>query len=183
MKKRCLIVAFGKDNRVIGDEQKLPAWNLRDDMNFFKETTKGHIVIMGRKNYESIPEKFKPLPGRTNIVVTKDHSWRTKTPKEDVVKVTLSLWEALEKAEHLPGEKIFNIGGGEIYRLGLNSIVFDEVHITQVEGWFEGSVTFPKLNFSLCDNYKCTFEKSFEKEEGRNSHPFSIRSYERICFV
>lgn len=183
MKKRCLIVAIGKDNRVIGDGSELPKWNLTDDKKFFKETTTGHVVIMGRKSYNSLPERWKPLPNRTNIILTKNHTPRTGPPKNDGLNIALSFWEAMEKAERNLGEKIFIIGGGEIYRLALNSIVFDEIHITSVEGWFEGSVTFPKLNFSLCDNYKCTFQKEFEKVEGRNSHPFSIHSYERVHFA
>ena len=64
-----LIAALTK-NRVIGKDNDLP-WSLPDDMKYFMNTTKGHHVIMGRKNYESIPHKFRPLPNRVNIVVTR----------------------------------------------------------------------------------------------------------------
>src|SRR6186713_1159205 len=64
------LVAAVAENGVIGKDNDLP-WRLPDDMKFFMETTKGHYVILGRKNYESLPPKYKPLPNRTNIVVTR----------------------------------------------------------------------------------------------------------------
>ena len=70
MKNISLIVAVTK-NMVIGKDNKL-AWHLPDDMNYFSNMTKGHSIIMGRKNWESIPEKYRPLPGRKNIVVTRN---------------------------------------------------------------------------------------------------------------
>ena len=71
-----LIVAVAA-NGVIGKDNDL-IWRLRDDMAFFKATTKGHHVIMGRKNWESIPERFRPLPGRPNIVLSRDAEFAAK---------------------------------------------------------------------------------------------------------
>ena len=71
--KISIIVAVAENN-VIGKNNAL-VWHLPDDMKYFKEKTKGHCIITGRKNYESIPEKFRPLPGRTNIVVTRQKNY------------------------------------------------------------------------------------------------------------
>ena len=68
-----LIAALTR-NHIIGKDNRLP-WHLPDDMKYFMQTTKGHMVIMGRKNYDSIPEKFRPLPNRTNIVVTRQRDF------------------------------------------------------------------------------------------------------------
>lgn len=177
-KPRSLIVAYGKDTYAIGTGTEMPNWDLRDDRIFFKNTTMGDDVIMGRKNYESLPNGYRPLPGRRNIIITKDPSWRPKEQSDNII-IVGSLWEALLEAEKGSGKKIHIIGGGEIYRLAIQSIVFDEVHLTCVNGWFDEPVTFPKLTFLTLDNYECTFKKDFEKVEGRNSHPFSIHSYAR----
>ncbi len=174
-----MIVAYGKDTYAIGDGTKMPNWDLRDDRVFFKNTTMGDDLIMGRKNYESLPDGYRPLPGRRNTIITNDRLWRPKEQDDSIV-IVGSLWEALIEAEKGPGKKIHIIGGGEIYRLAIRSIVFDEVHITCVDGWFDEPVTFPKLPFLTCDNYKNTFRKNFEKVEGRNSPLFSIHSYARI---
>lgn len=177
-KKRGLIVAIAEGSRIIGDGEKI-LWDILDDRLFFKNTTIGNVVISGRKSYETLPDKYRPLSKRTNIVVTRDPTWRTKTPKEDKVIIAMSLWEAMERAERSEGEKIFNIGGGEIYRLGLNSIVYDEIHITTVKGVFAGATTFPLLPFSLEANYQLVDTIEIKKEEGRNSHDAVIRSYKR----
>src|SRR6478609_4764335 len=88
------LIAARTQNSVIGKNNDLP-WHLPDDMKYFMETTKGHHVIMGRKNYDSIPEKFKPLPNRTNIVVTRQSDFHA--PGCIVVN---SLEKALEIAQN-----------------------------------------------------------------------------------
>ena len=90
--KISLVVAVA-ENCVIGKNNDLP-WHLPDDMKFFMATTKGHHVILGRKNYESLPEKFKPLPNRTNIIVT-----RQKDYKAQGCLVVHSIEDAFEIAE------------------------------------------------------------------------------------
>ena len=108
-----LIAALSK-NRVIGKNNDLP-WHLPDDMKYFMQTTSGHHVIMGRKNYDSIPQKFKPLPNRTNIVVT-----RQKNFVASGCMVVNSLEEALGIAESNKEKETFIIGGAEIYSQALS---------------------------------------------------------------
>ena len=90
--KVSLIVAVS-ENQVIGKYNDL-VWHLPDDMNYFKKTTEAHYVIMGRKNFESIPHKYRPLPNRTNVIVTRQTSYEA----EGCVVVS-SIVEALEKAK------------------------------------------------------------------------------------
>src|SRR3569832_1266559 len=116
-----IIVASGSNN-AIGKNNSL-IWHLPADMKFFKEKTTGHCIITGRKNYEYIPEKFRPLSNRTNIIVTRQ--------KEYVAPGTLitgSIQEAIdnatpiEKAMHGNAEENFKIGGGDIFRHSLHLV-------------------------------------------------------------
>jgi dihydrofolate reductase len=134
-----IIVAVGNDN-VIGKDNAL-IWHLPADMKFFKDKTTGHCIITGRKNYESIPEKFRPLPNRKNIVIT-----RQKDYKAPGAVVTGSLEEAVELARKSGDEEIFIIGGAEIFRQCLN--ITDRIYLTKIHHSFEGDVFFPELNMS-----------------------------------
>ena len=101
-------------NRVIGLDGSMP-WHLPEDMAHFKRTTMGHPVIMGRKTWESFPEKFRPLSGRTNIVITRDASTHAALSAAGATPVS-SPEEALQVARASAGaEEIWVIGGGEIY--------------------------------------------------------------------
>ena len=119
--KVSLIVAVAK-NGVIGKDNDL-IWSLPKDMRFFKETTLGHYVIMGRKNYESIPERFRPLPNRTNVVITRQSDYQA----EGCVVVN-SLENALELAQHNGDDEPFIIGGGQIYKLALERNLVDKIY-------------------------------------------------------
>ena len=108
-----LIAAIGR-NRELGKGGEL-LWRLPDDMKRFKEITTGHPVIMGRKTWESIPEKFRPLPGRTNIVVTRQSGYEAAGAV-----VVDSLESARAAAARAVGsDEIFIIGGGELYAAAL----------------------------------------------------------------
>ena len=107
--KVSLIVAVA-ENGVIGKDNDL-IWHLPKDMRFFKETTMGHHVIMGRKNFESIPHKYRPLPDRTNIVITRQSEY-----KAEGCIVVNSVETALEIAKNNGDIEHFIIGGGQIYR-------------------------------------------------------------------
>ena len=115
-----LIVAMDQQ-RGIGKNNDL-LWHLPADMQFFKNTTLHQVVIMGRKNYESIPEKYRPLPNRQNIVLTRNTDF--SAPNCLVFHSLDACLQALELAE---GQKAFIIGGGEIYRLALESQLVDEL--------------------------------------------------------
>ena len=127
------------DARIIGRDGALP-WHLPEDLAHFKSLTMGGVVVMGRKTWDSLPAKFKPLPGRINIVVTRNPA--TVSVPEGVHLVT-SLDAALELGRGLAeAEKgIWIIGGAEIYRLSLPLV--DEVHLTHVHGIHEGDAAFP----------------------------------------
>jgi dihydrofolate reductase len=131
-----LIAAVSK-NKVIGKNNDLP-WHLPDDMKYFMQTTKAHHVIMGRKNYDSIPEKFRPLPNRTNIVVTRQADF--KAPGCLIVH---SLEAALEVARKNHESEVFIIGGSEIYNQGLKYA--DKVYLTEIHALIEGDTYFPQF--------------------------------------
>lgn len=131
-----MIAAMGQ-NRVIGKDNDLP-WYLPDDFKYFQQTTKGHHVIMGRKNWESLPHKFKPLPERTNLIITRQDDYYASGAQ-----VCHTLQEALDTSMNNDEQEVFIIGGGEIYRMGLE--VTDRIYLTEINGSFEGSVTFPEF--------------------------------------
>lgn len=135
-----LIVAQGR-NRVIGHQNRLP-WYLPEDLRYFKQVTLGKPIIMGRKTFESIG---RPLPGRTNIVITRDDQWTAKN-----IKIVCSLEEAIEVAEAqalIDGvEESVVIGGAQIYAQSLASV--DRLYLTQVEANPEGDAYFPEIDYS-----------------------------------
>ncbi|HQV76068.1 MAG TPA: dihydrofolate reductase [Flavobacteriales bacterium] len=133
------IVAMAR-NRVIGRDSDLP-WRLPDDMKFFQRTTIGHHVITGRKNYETIPPKYRPLKDRVNIVVTRNSNYAA--PGAMVVH---SLKAALELARTAGETEVFIIGGGQIYKEALEKELVDRIYLTEVEADVEGDTTFPALD-------------------------------------
>lgn len=161
-----LIVAAAK-NGVIGRDNDL-VWKLTDDMRFFKETTRGLAVITGRRNYESIPERFRPLPGRQNIVVTRNPEYRA--PGATVV---TSLPEAIVAAE---GSPIFIIGGGQIYRQALSTGLVDTAYVTHVDAEPDGDTHFPLGAF---DQGWQSEEIAAHPADDRNEHAFRIVKYTR----
>ena len=135
MQRTAIIAAMGK-NRELGLRGKLP-WRIPDDMQRFKTLTMGNSVIMGRKTWESIPEKFRPLPGRTNIVITRQTNYEAKGAI-----VTDSLESARAAAARALGsDEIFVIGGGEIYREALPFT--DRLYLTLVDDTTEADTFFP----------------------------------------
>lgn len=132
-----LIVAVA-ENGVIGRDGKLP-WRIPEDMKWFRERTAGRPLIMGRKTWESFPKR--PLPGRTNIVITRDASYKA----EGAVVVT-SLKAALDVAYREEPEEIMVIGGAEIYRAALP--VARRVYLTSVHGEIAGDTHFPPIDRS-----------------------------------
>lgn len=160
--KISMIAAMGK-NRVIGKDNDIP-WHLPDDFQYFKDMTKGHCVIMGRKNWESLPHKFKPLPDRTNIVITRQADYEAEGGL-----VTSSLESALALAQENGESEAFIIGGGEIYRMGLE--LADKIYLTEINGEFDGQVTFPE------------FDPKKWKETSRIHHPSDSKHLYSFDFV
>ena len=151
------IVAMS-ENRVIGAAGGIP-WHLPEDFRFFKQTTLGHAIVMGRKTYDSLG---KPLPGRQNIVLS-----RHLTP---ISGVTLIHTREELLSLGIPSEEIFVIGGSEIYRLLLPDC--DTIFVTHVHRVVEGDTFFPE------------FEKEFD--EGKillKNSDFTVKEYCRIVSV
>ena len=167
---RVSLIAAVAANGVIGKDNDL-IWTLRDDMAFFKTTTKGHHVIMGRKNWESIPERFRPLPGRPNIVLSRDAAFTA----EGAVCLT-SLEAALDAAREAGEEEAFIIGGAQIYRLAMESGVVDTMYLTHVEREYEGDTFFPE--FAEADWKAQPLFRHVADE--RNEAPFTVQRYDRL---
>ena len=161
-----MIAAVSK-NRVIGRDNDLP-WKLPDDMKFFMETTKGHHSIMGRKNYESIPHKFKPLPNRTNIVVTRQKNFNA--PGCIVVD---SVEKGLTIARQNHETEAFVIGGAEIYKLGLPFA--DRLYLTEINAEIQGDTFFPEYDKS---QWKETSRQHHGKDE-RHVYDFDFVVYDK----
>jgi dihydrofolate reductase len=125
--------AIGKDNQLL--------WHLPADMKFFRDKTTGHHVITGRKNYESIPEKFRPLPNRTNIVLSRDADYIAPGAL-----LYTNLKEAVQFAISTGDEEVFIIGGGNIYKQALEENLADKMYITKVKAEFDADTWFPGFN-------------------------------------
>jgi len=136
-----LIAAHDK-NLVIGHEGDLP-WHFSEDLAFFKRTTMGHPILMGRGVFESLNEK--PLPGRRNVVLTRSREY----PDADV-----EVYSSIEAAlDQLRGEeKVYVIGGGEIYRQLLDRS--HELVITEIPGTYEGDTWFPEYRKDLGSQWR-----------------------------
>lgn len=137
--KVSLIVAMDLD-RGIGRDNDL-MWHLPNDMKFFKDTTQQHVVVMGRKNYDSIPEKYRPLPNRENVVLTRNTGFTAEN-----CEVFHSLEACLEFYKSESERTIFIIGGGEIYRLALEAQVVDEMFITHINHRYGADTFFPEFD-------------------------------------
>ena len=132
-----IIVAHAQ-NRVIGKGNEIP-WYIREDMKFFKEATIGKPVIMGRKTYESIPEKHRPLPNRTTFLLTRNPGYSIDDPD---VKVVNDFEKALFEAK-LVCDEVYIAGGSQIYEQAIPHT--DRVYATVLLEDFEGDTYFPVL--------------------------------------
>ena len=152
-----VIAAVGRD-RAIGKDNEL-LWSIPDDLKRFKALTVGHPVIMGRKTWESIPEKFRPLPGRTNIVITRDPAY----PAEGAV-LAQSFPQALSLARDAEGaNEIFAIGGQQVYECALPFAT--RLYLTVIEGEKEGDAFFPR------------YDEEFTKEVARDEREWEGLRY------
>lgn len=160
-----IIVAFDQQ-RGIGKNNDL-MWHLPADMKFFKETTRGAVVVMGRKNYESIPEKFRPLPQRENVILTRNEEY--KAPGAQV----FTDFNVLKEAYSGEDRKVFIIGGGEIYKMALDAGVVKEMFITHVNASFDADTFFP--DFDLKDWKVSTIQEQAKDE--KHKYSFKVLHY------
>ena len=163
-----MIAAVAK-NRVIGKNNQL-IWNLPKDMKFFMDSTMGKFIITGRKNYESIPEKYRPLKNRTNIIVTRNHNYLAEG-----CTVVNSISDGINLARENGEEECFIIGGGQIYQQALEGKMVDKLYITHVDGEFEGDTFFPEVDYN---NWKSTLVMSNEADQ-KNPLDFRVIIYEK----
>ncbi len=132
-----IIAAVQKKDNGIGKNNDV-LFHIREDFIRMKNMTMGHPVIMGRPTYESLPEKFRPLPGRTNIIITRNANYQVP---EGVI-VTHSLSEAIKGALAIDPD-VFIFGGGQIYKEALNAGVVDRLELTIIDGNKEADTFFP----------------------------------------
>ncbi|HOU41594.1 MAG TPA: dihydrofolate reductase [Promineifilum sp.] len=150
-------------NRLIGRDNALP-WRLPDDMRWFREQTLGKPCIMGRKTYDSLPERFRPLPGRRNIVLTRDRDY--VAPGALVVH---SLDDALAAAG--AAEEIIIVGGAELFRALLPRV--DRLYLTQIHAAVEGADTATDVFFPAfdADEWRVVYRQAHPADE---RHPFAF---------
>lgn len=129
-------------NRVIGLKGKMP-WHLPEDLAHFKRTTNGHPVIMGRKTWDSLPPKFRPLPGRLNVVISRDASTRENLSLSGCEPLQ-NLRETLSFCEQNGAEEVWVIGGAQIYAQALP--LAHKLVITEIDAAFEGDAFAPVLD-------------------------------------
>ena len=160
---RVALVAAVAGNGVIGREGSIP-WHLPEDLKRFRKLTTGHAVVMGRRTWDSLPDRFRPLPGRRNVVVTRNPDWRAEGAER-----AGSLEEALAL---LAGEeRVFVIGGGELYAAALP--LADELLLTELDVEAEGDTSFPDWD-------RAAFvETSRETGVAADGTPFAFVSYGR----
>lgn len=155
--------------RGIGKNNDL-MWHLPKDMKFFKDTTQGQIVVMGRKNYDSIPEKYRPLPNRLNVILT-----RNKDFEAPDCLVFHSLEDCLSYFKEETERTVFIIGGGEIYQMALASNVIDEMFITHVHHHYDAETFFTAFDESSWESQIILEQEKDEQHEAA----FTVKKYKR----
>lgn len=158
-----IIVAMAENN-AIGKDNKL-LWHLPNDLKFFKNTTMGCPIIMGRKTYESIG---RLLPGRQNVIISRD--------KDYAVSGATTCNSINEAIETVDAEKVFIIGGGQIYKQALDANLISKVFITKVHTTIAGDTFFPTLESS---EWKLIWEKAQATDE-KNKLAHTFQKYERV---
>lgn len=165
MSEVILIAAAGEHNE-LGREGELP-WHLPDDFRRFKQLTSGHPILMGRKTFETFP---KPLPDRLHIIITRDRGYQVEHPACQVVH---SLEEALSAvAGH---ERVYVIGGGEIYRQALPFAT--HIELTRVHGHFKADTYFPEFD-PACWEMVASEE---HPADARHTCAFTFQTFHKTC--
>jgi dihydrofolate reductase len=152
--------AIGKDNRLL--------WHLPNDMKFFKNTTWGMPVVMGRNTFDALAGQ--PLPGRFNFVITHSRDW---DPQNDKVKAVNSLQEALEAAGKTDCKEVFVIGGGKVYAESMP--IADRIYMTRVHAVLEGDTYFPAIDVA---QWQMVSNLDFPADE-KHAYAYSFQVWER----
>lgn len=160
--KLSLVAAVARGG-VIGREGTIP-WRLPEDVAHFKALTTGYAVVMGRRTWDSLPDRYRPLPGRRNVVVTRNPDWHAEG-----VERAASLDDALELLDDAP--RVFVIGGAQLYAaaLPLTGVLL----LTEVDAEVEGDTFFPEWD-------RAAFEETTREERvAEDGTPFAFVTYER----
>ena len=161
------LIAAASTNNVIGKDNKL-LWHLPNDMKFFRNTTWGMPVIMGRKTYDALAGE--PLPGRFNFVITRSREW---DPHNEKVKVVDNLAAAVAAAGETDAKEAFVIGGGEIYHQSMS--IADKIYMTRVHTVVEGDTYFPVIDEG---QWQMTSNLDFPVDE-KHAYAYSFQVWER----
>jgi len=161
-----LIVA-ATTNNVIGKDNRL-LWHLPNDMKFFKNTTWGMPVIMGRKTFEALAGE--PLPGRFNFVITRQKEWR---PQREKVQVAHDLGSALRLAEGTDCKEAFVIGGGQIYAEAMP--IADRIYMTRIHTVLEGDTYFPVIDEK---DWRMISTHDFQPDD-KHAYAYSFQLWQR----
>lgn len=156
-----LIVAASTNNAIGKNNQLL--WHLPNDLKFFKNTTWGMPVIMGRKTFEAVN---KPLPGRFNIIITRQADWKA----EGTITAT-DLNDALQKAAETNCKEAFVIGGGEIYQQAIE--IADKIYITRVHATLDGDTFFPAIDET---KWELAYNQDFAADE-KHAYAYSFQTW------
>ncbi|PTX44334.1 dihydrofolate reductase [Christiangramia gaetbulicola] len=156
------MIAAAAENNALGKDNDL-VWHLPDDFKRFKRLTSGHHIIMGRKTFESFP---KLLPDRTHVIITRKDDYN---PKGTIVVNSLEEAIRVSKLDEQP----FIIGGGEIYKMGMDKA--ERIELTRVHGEFDADTYFPEINE---EEWKLVDEKFHDKDE-KHDYSFTYLTYER----
>lgn len=160
---KVVLVAAVARGGVIGRDGTIP-WRLPEDMAHFRAVTMGDPVVMGRRTWDSLPERFRPLPGRRNVVVTRNPAWQA-----DGAERAASLDDAFRLLEAAP--RVAVIGGAQIYAAALP--LADELLLTEIDVDVDGDTVFPVFDASLFE------EVSREPHTSADGIPFAYATYER----
>ncbi len=153
------------DNNAIGIDNDLP-WHMPADLKFFKETTLGHYVVMGRKSFESVG---RPLPGRTNIVVTRNKQFYNS----GVITVN-SIPDAIMAAQKTQQKELFIIGGSNIYQQTMP--LWDRLYLTKIHTEIKNATAFfPQMDMNKWQ----LIAKTAHKADIKNAHDYTFCTYER----
>ena len=160
-----IIIAAKSDNNVIGKSNDL-IWHMPADLKFFKNKTKGKLVIMGRKTFASIGNK--PLPGRPTIIITRNPEF---TANE--CRVVNNIDKAFDLAEQDGSDEVFILGGAQIYEKTIG--LADKMFITEIKSTFDGDAFFPEIDQSY---WVEVHREEFEPDE-KNKYPYAFVEYQR----
>jgi dihydrofolate reductase len=160
---RVSLVAAVARGGVIGRDNAIP-WRIPEDAKHFRALTMGHPVVMGRRTWDSVPDRFRPLPGRRNVVVTRNRAWHAEGAER-----AGSLADALRLLDGAP--QVFVIGGAELYAEALS--LADELLLTEIDAEVEGDTFFP--SWDRADFH----EESREQHLSETGIPFSFVRYVR----